>query len=86
MTISPMARYLVIQDFAVSLSVILSSLILGLGCDQSFLFSFCFSYRTMDGLKDGRGEWGARKGVAHVRPVDRFTPARKAEKRTASKA
>lgn len=80
-----------IQDFAVSLSVILSSLILGLGCDQSF----CSLFVARMGRGSREGEWkvgeagkrgSVEESVAHVRPVDRFTPARKAERRTASKA
>jgi hypothetical protein len=39
-----------------------------------------------DGGRGGRQRWKGGRGVAHVRPVDRFTPARKAEMRTASKA
>lgn len=83
-----------IQDFAVSLSVILSSLILGLGCDQSFCsLSVAHMGRELREEVDEVCKVGGAKkigsveeSVAHVRPVDRFTPARKAERRTASKA
>ena len=55
---------------------------------DSFLLFVCCRVCVVEErcVEDGRGGLECRRGEAHVRPVERFTPARKAEMRTASNA